>query len=436
MDTQGWDIIYIATTEKCNENLGKNMSGLISTFDYKSQGIEISGTFGQWQIVNGGSDKFVHFKIPIVSGKLNVNGIKTDLAGVTPIMSIKLDFVDNPQNKDLKNLTFDVDSGGSGGTPKNVFTINVDASGEDATITSSKNPVAWGVMNSSMPQVFANNRDNLSYMFSQINLVPPQADSWVAPKEIEFAYLDVNEGFFVVFTCITTKDVSKLPRVPDTSVLDNTSDFFVCISEKIVLERLIQPGLPEAFGHGATASNFVYKAVSDIPGQMEIGKIVNNGELATDTAEWGLDTYYPKIQSLVLSINNNHLNIVVDGSFDITGLAGASCSFEVVLNNTFSFDSQSQSLKFSKDPNPKTTYNKNIPWYDWLAVAPFFLGLIALILELVTNNVTSTVTDSITSSENAKLSANLNNTVKWTGYDSTTFTSGELAQALTLKSKL
>ncbi|MEZ4676581.1 MAG: hypothetical protein R2932_20345 [Caldilineaceae bacterium] len=83
MDTKGWDIIYIATTKKCNENLEKNMSGLISTFDYKSQGIEISGTFGQWQIVNGGSDKFVHFKTPIVSGTLNVNGTKTDLAGVT-----------------------------------------------------------------------------------------------------------------------------------------------------------------------------------------------------------------------------------------------------------------------------------------------------------------------------------------------------------------
>ncbi|MEZ4676583.1 MAG: hypothetical protein R2932_20355 [Caldilineaceae bacterium] len=98
----------------------------------------------------------------------------------------------------------------------------------------------------------------------------------------------------MTFTCVSQKDISKLPKVPDTSVLDNNNDFFVCISEKIVLEKLIQPGLPAAFGHGAKASNFCYKAVSDISGQMEIGKIVNIGQLSTDTAKWGPAPTIPK----------------------------------------------------------------------------------------------------------------------------------------------
>ncbi|MEZ4615777.1 MAG: hypothetical protein R2867_09765 [Caldilineaceae bacterium] len=50
-------------------------------------------------------------------------------------MSIKLDFVNNSSNAGFRNLTFDVDGGGSGGTPKNVFTINVDARGKDTTIS-------------------------------------------------------------------------------------------------------------------------------------------------------------------------------------------------------------------------------------------------------------------------------------------------------------
>ena len=426
----------MATTQKCNENLDKNMSGLISSFNYKSEGTEIRGTFGSWQIVNGGSDKFVHFKIPIVSGTLNVNGIKTDLTGIVPVMSIKLDFVNNPQNDNVKALTFDVDGSGSEGSSNNVFTIDVDARGKDATITPEKNPVVWGVMNSSMPQVFANNKDKLSYVFAQINLVSPQSGSWLAPKEMEFAYLDANEGFFVIFTCITTKDTSSLPRVPDTSILDTTNDFFVCISERIVLENLIQTGLPAAFGHGATASNFQYEVVSETPGQMEIGKIVNNGELSTDTAKWALETYYPKIQDLEITISNNQLHVITNGSFDITGLAGASCSFQVTLNNTFSFDSSNQTFSFSEDPHPSSSYHKHIPWYDWVLVAPFFAGLVALILELVTNAVISSVTDSISSSDNAKVSANLNTIVTWNGFDNIKFTSGELAQALTMKSNL
>ncbi|MEZ4615775.1 MAG: hypothetical protein R2867_09755 [Caldilineaceae bacterium] len=124
------------------------------------------------------------------------------------------------------------------------------------------------------------------------------------------------------------------------------------------------------------------------------------------------------------------------GSFDITSLPGASCSFNVTQNNTFSFDNSKQTFNFAKDPHPKSSYDKDIPWYDWLVVAPFFLGLIDLVLELVTNAVTSTVTDSITSSNNAKVSANLSGIVTWTGSNNVSFTSGELTQALTLKSKV
>ncbi|MEZ4676582.1 MAG: hypothetical protein R2932_20350 [Caldilineaceae bacterium] len=100
-------------------------------------------------------------------------------------MSIKLDFVNNSSNAGFRNLTFDVDGGGSGGTPKKRIHYQCGCPRQGCHHHLRKNPVAWGVMNSSMSQVFANNRDKLSYVFAQINLVPPQASSWLAPQEIE-----------------------------------------------------------------------------------------------------------------------------------------------------------------------------------------------------------------------------------------------------------
>lgn len=434
MDTKGWDVIYMASTQKCNSILAKNMSGLISSFDYKSGEIELSGTFGQWKIVNGGSDKIVHFQIPILSGNLSVNGVETNLAGVTPIIAIKLDFVDDPKNVGHKNLTFVAGGQGNSTASPNVFTVAVDARGDEATITPQNNPVAWGIMNPHLPLVFSENQDQLSYVFAQINLVPPENDSWLTPREMDFAYLDANEGFFVIFTSLSVKNVSTLPKTPDTSTMDTSDDFYICVSEKVLLEKMIMPGLPAAFGHGTNASSFKYQSVTDIPGRMEIGRIVNQGALETNTAKWALTTYYPKIKSLSISIANNQLQVSTSGDFDITGLAGASCSFSVNLHNTFSFDPNSGTFSFEKDPHPSTSYQKHIPWYDWALVAPFLLGLVALILDLVTNSVTSSVTDSVSNSENARVSTALKNTVIWAGYDDLRLTSAQLAQALTLKS--
>ncbi|HAP58005.1 MAG TPA: hypothetical protein DCR93_00295 [Cytophagales bacterium] len=434
MDTKGWDIIYIASADKCNDSLQQNMSKLITGFDYEVGKVKLQGTFDTWKIVQGGSDKYVHFEMPIKSGSLDINGNKTDLAGVTPIMSIKLDFVSNPQDANTKNLIFSLKKDPPSSKDKDVFTVKVDAR-DKPTITPKSNPVAWGVMNSTLPELFQAHKEELSYVFAQINLVPPQDASWISPKEIDFAYLDAKGGHFVIFTCVENKDTSSLPRVPDTSILDTENDLFVCVSEKMVLQHLIQPGLPDGFGHGAKASNFEYKAKTDIAGQMEIGKIVNHGNLATKAAQWAADYYYPEINDLEITISNSDLHVYTGGYFDITGLAGASCSFSVTMNNAFSFDATTQEFAFKKDPNPSTSHEKHIPWYDWVLVAPFFAGLVALILALVTNAVTSSVTSSISGSQNTKLNGGLKKAVSWTGITSTSFDSVELQQAMTLKSK-
>lgn len=432
MDTKGWDIIYIASTKKCNENLAKNMSGVVSDFSYQAENITLEGSFSNWQIVNGGSDKYVHFEMPIASGKLNVNGEITDLTGVTPIMSIRLDFVGDPTNTELKHLQFDLDNSNPAADQGAVFTITVDARSTPA-ITPEKNPVAWGILNTNLPEMLIENKEQLSYIFAQISLVPPETSGWLAPKQMEFAYLDANAGFFVVFTNVTDKDTSALPRVPDTSILDSANDLFVCMSEQLVLQQMIEPGLPAAFGHGATTANFDYQVTTSIPGQMDIGKIVNVGNLSTDTAKWGLDTYYPEITNLEIVINNNQLQVSSSGDFAITGLAGASCSFTLGMNNTFCFDPATQDVSFLQDPNPSHTYSKHIPWYDWVIVAPFFFGLVALILELVTNSVTDSITKSISVSQNSNVSAGLAKAVSWTGFSDTAFNAATLSQGLTFK---
>ncbi|MEZ4615776.1 MAG: hypothetical protein R2867_09760 [Caldilineaceae bacterium] len=97
----------------------------------------------------------------------------------------------------------------------------------------------------------------------------------------------------MTFTCVSQKDISKLPKVPDTSVLDNNNDFFVCISEKIVLEKLINRDYPLPLGTGQKLQFLLQGCIRHF-GQMEIGKIINIGQLSTDTAKWGPAPTIPK----------------------------------------------------------------------------------------------------------------------------------------------
>jgi hypothetical protein len=71
MDMYNWDIVCATSCEAVNYELEQSRNLMISDFSYThDSGDYITGVFGNWQIVPGGSSQRINFITPIKKGKL------------------------------------------------------------------------------------------------------------------------------------------------------------------------------------------------------------------------------------------------------------------------------------------------------------------------------------------------------------------------------
>jgi len=388
MDTHGWDTVCVCATDQVNVGLRQHLSGLHTGFAYSDGLVSFEGTFGPWQVVPGGSAKTVRFQTPVTSGELVLLGQSYDLAGILPELDLQLAFVENQTASDVRDLVFDFRVSGSGPgdtTPGAVTTITPDASGA----VPSSSP-AWGALHDLLPQLLIANQEKLAYVFASVNLVPPGAASWLAPKAFDYVYVQPvagGSGYLAVLAVVTPRDTSALPRVVDTSLLDGAHALYFLISPGLFLANVVLPTLPAAYGHGAALGSF---AVQD-------AAVRNTGPLDCGSFREGLIDYYPHLDSLSISVDGNQLRSSASGAFDITGLTEANVTFSLGATNTCTYDPSGRTLSFAADPDPRHDYQVNIPdWERWIGAigGPVVLGIVYG----VTTAVTSSVADSVSSS--------------------------------------
>lgn len=418
MDTKGWDVIFACSTNTANQQLAKHMQEETVSFYFNKNGkVIFNGNFAPWEIV-GGSGKLLRFKTPIKQGTMKIgDDTSIDLTGVCPEMELQLTFIENVSIAGISNLTFNFTVHGKNPgdqTKGAVTTISPDTSGKlDALDDGS---MAESILRQYLPDIFIANRQNLAYVFAEINLVPPNSASWLTPIKFDYIYTHSETGYDTIAILGVTKDrdISRLPREIDGSLFDTQYEVYNLISEGMFLENIIMPTLPNAYGNGATSDNFVYNSKSDT-----IGVINNKGELSCPTVKWGLTHYYPKINSLEIKVDNDKVVNSVDGYFDITGLANAYVTYSIISKNEFQFN-KPDTVSFLNDPNPTTNYEKHIPWYDWVFGAiggPVIIIIVDSVIALVTDSLSKSVSSSTFGSVTDILAKVAPIVVKWQGVD-------------------
>lgn len=412
MQTYGWDTVFLCSMERVNDCLRDKMSQLITTFAYDDGGVRMSGVFDAWRLVPGGSDKLLHFEIPIQSGTASFLGKDYDLAGIVPEMQLHA-FIDNARAEGASDLHFDCLLPGKkpgDTTPGAVTTVT-----PDVGTRLDRASILWGMLHDNLPKCLIANRDRLAYVFASVNPGIPGDQSWMSPKRFDYVYAEPvggKTGCLGILSVVTDRDTSGLPRDVDPALTAGaeSDDLFLLISPELFMKHVVMPGLPAAYGHGASPGSFVYTA----------GAVKNNGRLDCGTFREGMIDYHPYLDTLTIGVQGSALRTVANGSFDITGLTDAYVTFSVDSTNECLFDPATQQVRFAPDPHASHNYDKHIPWWEEaLAVlgGPIIVAIVVGVIEGITDSVAASIVGSLNSGGNLSIAAAAPVAVRWQGLE-------------------
>jgi len=405
VNLHGWDTAFAVDLEVANEALSRSHGSLLLDFAVEEPDglpVRAEGAFGGWRLVEGGSGQFVTVRLPVVEGWLELStpgGRKVDLAGTSFVASVALDLVPSglPEVQDLR---FDVTSAGKVGdapVPGAITPIRMDD--PDGRL----DDVEEALLVAALADFVARHADRISFVFATVNLVPPQTDSWLTPVRSAFAYADRDGGAggaLVILSVTTEREIGHLPRAVDPALLSTDHRAAFAFSAALLLEHVIQPALPAAFGHGATADAFAYDAGA--------GVVVNRRELAMASVRKGLIDYYPVIRGMRLGVGGSSLHGRYEGWCDLK--AGISMTFWVEPVNPIVYDGATKSLVFVEDGSARSGYEADVPWWWWM-----FGPLVRLIVEIVVQAISGGLASSLTSAAGSMLSPARNppTSIRW-----------------------
>ncbi len=271
MQTFGWDLVVACAAESINKQLAQNSDQMPATFSgqetVNGSTSKISGTFGAWNLQSGGSDGYLHFSAMITAGQL-VLGVGTpdevsfDLAGVCPVLALKLAFIDDSVVASVKNLAFDTvvesttikDSSGGG----NVTTVNEPVqliTADSGSVLAKVAPygVANGPLSRLLPQCLIDHPDKLAFVFGQLKMLPTNPD--LKPLQFEYLYAEGPEigdsgvhcaGYLVVLVQVDPRrnpgSITVDPELLKYDVNFSKPDRIIAVHDGLFM-RLASPGM-------------------------------------------------------------------------------------------------------------------------------------------------------------------------------------------------
>jgi len=228
MQNYQWDAVFACSGAWINARLKESEKKFPASFAYEDDAVKISGDFGSWTMVPGGTGRFIHFDTPVTKGTLldKASGKSYPLDGAIPIVQFQLDFVTPAGKSDQKHLKFDcrvVGKNPGDKTPGAVTVLNPD-SRKDSPIPG----LVSDVLGVALAHAFIASRQELSFVFAELSLAPPAGASWLTLKQLTYAYQqnDDNElGNLAVLGMLSDVSIKNIEPVFDTQLMQGGHDF-------------------------------------------------------------------------------------------------------------------------------------------------------------------------------------------------------------------
>lgn len=417
MQMSGWDLVMVTTFTMCNRILAHGLKGHPPRLDYQNEGLQLKGTFSEWEIIPGGSNALIWLKTTVAEGTFTgLTPQPVGLTGLEAVVELRLTF-------GLKTSSFpvglqidfhsatDAEAGGI-----RVRSLH-DPRGEILKPAEHAAPIDRALREMFAAGLSANH-EQLTGLLASLN----QSDSrhpWLTLKT--FQYLCLEPGHLAILGMVTEQDVMSGQPLVAPELATGLGELRIAFSKKLFLKHLL-PSLNE------TRISCGLVMVGPIP-------------------------YEPVIFRIQHEIAGALITTIASGVCNVTGLADSRIEFSVTSTGQLQFDSITRQARLTRiDPHqfhatPHITVPEELHTLGTTAgiLIGFFKGKGLVIdsaedpIEQIIRSITSVITSKVESvilSHEADIQAACTGaleSVDWPGYSQWNLVSVELEDAVCLR---
>jgi hypothetical protein len=383
MKTYGYDYVFALDGGGVNKILQRNLANVDQTISYTTvdsetgSTVNLKATIAPWSIV-GGQNTLLNLNLPFSQGSLTLSGGAItgnyDLSNVTPEMQINLGWVGPGDQQvqtgsgDLTHLSWDPQQSTSPTNPGYVSAVQI----QDPH--SKLDEIGVGVLKEIMAAALVSNRRQVGYVLANVNPVPANLASWLAPVQWQYFWDQAaSRNGVLCFLCMLSQQPLPPPSFDPTALQPGAAGALL-ISQPVFFANVVLPSVQSTL-----SGSFVMSTSAD-----GLSTINNNGEFNVGSVT---------ASSYTLSANpaGNGLAVQAQGGgplkflFGLANLPNASYSWSIRTNNPVSFDGTN--IRFLDDPSPVEHQDQTMPWYDWILIVVLGItdpvGLASMIYDLV-----------------------------------------------------
>lgn len=365
-DTLGWDTVNAIRLPQVNAEMLKSDRSP-KAFDITMQPTwTLTGSFGPWYLVRGGSGSIVFLRTPLTSATMTFNGAKLSFTDGWASIAIKLQYLPQPPKPadESWNAVEDRD-----GTPQYLASDDTARSQDDPAVViqninygdAHPDETQKALFAGALASWFTANLAQFTYVFSVVNLNALAASGefqWLKPTYTSYAYFngaDDDSSYFGVLNMTSGAQPEGLTNQLPPAAIPVGCAGAVLISNNNFLRQMVMPGLTKSFTK-ATESSFILTGA---------GKVIESvGDITLDDITVDGIGYTPTMQSFTLQVVGDEVQIStltkVGISPGIDVFITATEYFTVALVNK---DDGGQTLDFHKSREPKRNH--------WVEVAPW-----------------------------------------------------------------
>lgn len=384
--TYGWDSVNCIQVKTVNSSI--KASG--RTPEKLRAQINSAGTwtlevdFSAWQIAEGGSGAIVFMKLPITKASMpyppldpNESGKnKLEFGDGHALVSIKLRYVKQTANpffsdeetiSTVDQLIADALAGSPDDPPILVQAVNYG----DANPNSDEK----ALFNAALSLLLTQNLAKFDYVFSAVNLNQKAAQEqfqWLKPTFTSYAYfqgLSEDSSYFAVLNQLDGNSPDGLTNQVSASAIPTGSNASILVSNRLFLERMVLPGLVQAF---PDAPSNAFK----IPGTSDV--IETTETLDLSPVKVGAINYTPRLTYFRLQVVGDEVQINTKVHIPI------SPGIDAYVDATYFYalglvekDDGTVTLDFEPSEEPSiTSWHETASWVTWTEITVALVGAV------------------------------------------------------------